>query len=206
MYVKMPLLKNSGDCVRKNPNAFQTLPSPPPKRAQPTAWDAGSHGPASIIQAFRWLITGAQLKYSQPTTAISSAERAVIDLTASRSPSPDDRPATAVTRVSSSAPLDSRDSQREDGSRVRNGANGHQNGAASSVEKNMSGQGVDEHNISLLSPPTDKRSGSTPRVSPTLARITLKLPTNISLPPSQLLPTVRVKQRHAPSDEATPRE
>lgn len=76
---------NSGDCVKIYPNSFQTLPLPPSKRPQLPAWNSGNPKPIGVTG----LVPGVSLNYQKATTTIPTRQASVIDLTASRSPTPD---------------------------------------------------------------------------------------------------------------------
>jgi hypothetical protein len=76
---------DSGDCVRIHPNAFQTLPLPQPKRPQLPVWNSSYPRPVGMPG----LIAGVSLNYQKATTTIPTKQDPVIDLTTSRSPTPD---------------------------------------------------------------------------------------------------------------------
>lgn len=94
-YILSSVLPNhSPDCVKQHPNAFQTLPPLPVKRPPLPMWNLTPVGTKYLLP---YLITGTPLNYTKANTLIPPAHRAVIDLTDSRSPSPDARPSTAIT-------------------------------------------------------------------------------------------------------------
>jgi hypothetical protein len=78
-----------------HPNAFQTLPPLPSKRPALPAWGTIPPRPVGISQLRLVLTIG--LNYPKPVTSISQAQRPVIDLTNSRSPTPDNRSAPSET-------------------------------------------------------------------------------------------------------------
>jgi hypothetical protein len=84
---------HSGDCVKRRPHAFHTLPPIPTKRPQHNSW--GNLPSIGALHLFIMLIKGASLNYSKPMMSIPG-NRAVIDLTESRSPTPDVRPTPVV--------------------------------------------------------------------------------------------------------------
>ncbi len=79
---------NSGDCVKMHPNTFQTLPLLPSKRPALPAWGAIPPRPAGMSHLRPVLMI-----VLNSMTSIPPVQRAVIDLTKSRSPTPDNRPA-----------------------------------------------------------------------------------------------------------------
>src|SRR5579864_4909254 len=84
-----------------HPTAFQTLPPLPSKRPALPAWGAIPPRPAGTSQLHPELTTGPN--YPKPVTSIPHVQLAVIDLTNSRSPTPDNRPALSEFRGTSNS-------------------------------------------------------------------------------------------------------
>jgi hypothetical protein len=74
-----------------HPNAYQTLPPLPSKRPALPAWGTVPSRPVGMPKLRPVLTIG--LNYPKPVTTIPPVQRAVIDLTNSRSPTPDNRSA-----------------------------------------------------------------------------------------------------------------
>jgi hypothetical protein len=101
------------------------------------------------------------LNYSQPLTTIPPIQRAVIDLTRSRSSTPDNRTITARVGSNSTEPPELRISIPSNGER-RHDVNGKQNGQTRAENDVFSMGGVADKRSPQLQPTMDKSPAAAP--------------------------------------------
>src|SRR5271170_3784003 len=123
------------------------------------------HGPVSqpsrYIYTYSWLMLGAPLNYSQPMTTIPHIQRAVIDLTRSRSSTPDNRPITARVGSNSTTPPELRISIPSNG-KHRHDVNGKQNGQTRAENDLFSMGGIADKRSPQPPSTTDKSPAAAP--------------------------------------------